>query len=101
MICRNCTGVSLPGALPRSELQRVAVVTPLFLLLLGGLNFLPFLRWVECLLLVLSLTFVCIAWLQLHLQLQPAAPGDLRRGRACNLMASIAVAALGLLSWYL
>ena len=101
VICRNCTGVSLPGDLPKSELQRVTVVTSLILLMLGGLNFLPFLRWAESLLLVLSLTIVCIAWLQLHLQLKPVAPSDLQRSRAYNLMASITVAALGVLSWYL
>jgi len=101
VVCGNCTGMSLPGALPSSELQRVAIVAPLFLLLLGGLNFLPLLRWVECLLLVLSLTFTGIAGLQLSLQLQPATAGDLQRSRAFNLMASIAIAALGVLSWCL
>ena len=101
VICRTCTGMSLPGTLPRSELQRVAVVTPLFLLMVGGLNFLPFLRWAESLLLALPLTLVGIAWLQLHLQLKPAAPSDLQRSRAFNLMASIAIVIAGVLSWYL
>lgn len=99
VVCGACEERSLPGALPKSELQRVAVATPFMLLLLGGAKFLSFLPWVQCLLLTLPLTFLALACLQLHLQLIPASPGALQSARAYNMMAGTAIAALGLLPW--
>jgi hypothetical protein len=75
------------------------VATPLILLLLGGAKFLSFSPWVLSLLLTLPLTFLGLVWLQLHLQLRPASSSALQSARAYNMMAGIAISALGLLPW--
>lgn len=99
VVCGACGQRSLPGTLPRSELQRVAVATPLMLLLLGGAKFFSFLPWIQSLLLALPLTFLGLASLQLRLQLMPVSSSALQTARAYNMMACIAIAALGLLPW--
>ena len=83
-----------------SELQRVAVISPLVLVTLGGARLVSFHIWIWSLILLLPLTLLGIVWLQLHLNLLPALPGKIRSGRLCNLMACVAILALGLLPWY-